>query len=317
MDRLIDAMDVRMSAFALLNISAGYRLFFNGSASPTVHFVLSGDGIFQFPDDTVLAVKTGDVVLLPPSCRKTIRTGNEPYIDVRTIDQCRAGLTGLLRVDAGPEPANLTILCGLIGLGVFGSYGLFAALRRPLCSGLHAIPVAQAAFALLRHEIAVPAIATQALAGSLMKACLILTVRQHLDELLAPYGILIEPSQERLRCTLVRVLECPGDPHSVVSLARDVGMSRTSFARVFKATFKMSPMAFVMKVRLHNAAKLLTTTDLPVKMVAASAGLTRSHFSRAFRAAYGQDPVTFRNAALQILSHRSVDGGQPMPNGDP
>ena len=54
-------------------------------------------------------------------------------------------------------------------------------------------------------------------------------------------------------------------------------------------------MDFVQKVRLRVAARLLTTTDLPIKVIANSIGYaSRSYFSRAFRAAYGADPKTFR-----------------------
>jgi AraC family transcriptional regulator, activator of mtrCDE len=56
-----------------------------------------------------------------------------------------------------------------------------------------------------------------------------------------------------------------------------------------------SPLGFVQRVRLWHAATLLSTTDLSVKVVAASVGYaSRSHFSRSFRAAYGVDPRTYR-----------------------
>lgn len=49
------------------------------------------------------------------------------------------------------------------------------------------------------------------------------------------------------------------------------------------------------KVRLRVAARLLVTTDLPVKVVAQSVGYAGpAPFSRAFRAAYGADPLAYR-----------------------
>ncbi len=50
------------------------------------------------------------------------------------------------------------------------------------------------------------------------------------------------------------------------------------------------------RVRLHHAAHLLSTTDLPIKIIASSVGYaSRSHFSRAFRDAYDTDPTTYRS----------------------
>jgi AraC-like DNA-binding protein len=72
------------------------------------------------------------------------------------------------------------------------------------------------------------------------------------------------------------------------------GMSRASFAERFAQAHEQTPMEFVQKVRLRIAANLLTTTDLPIKMILNSIGYTsRSSFSRAFRGVYGVYPKVF------------------------
>jgi AraC family transcriptional activator of mtrCDE len=109
----------------------------------------------------------------------------------------------------------------------------------------------------------------------------------------------------RLAPTVARVLRQPGAPTCLASMATDAGMSRSAFAAAFKAAFGQSPIEFVLKTRLHHAARVMATTELPVKVVAASTGFSsRSHFLRAFRAAYGQDPSAYRSARLQ-------DGAEP------
>jgi AraC family transcriptional regulator, activator of mtrCDE len=51
----------------------------------------------------------------------------------------------------------------------------------------------------------------------------------------------------------------------------------------------------VQRVRLRLGAQLLSTTDLPIKVIASSVGYSsRSCFLRAFRSAYGADPTAFR-----------------------
>ena len=77
-------------------------------------------------------------------------------------------------------------------------------------------------------------------------------------------------------------------------------MSRTSFSERFSEVFGQAPMDFVQRVRLRIAARLLSGTDLPVKVIAGSVGYaSRSSFSRAFEAIYGASPTDFRRFGSQ------------------
>jgi transcriptional regulator GlxA family with amidase domain len=68
----------------------------------------------------------------------------------------------------------------------------------------------------------------------------------------------------------------------------------------------MSPMEFVAKTRLHHAAEMLRSTNMPVKVIAASIGFSsRSHFSRAFRDGYGADPSSYRRNVGQAAAAHS------------
>ena len=157
------------------------------------------------------------------------------------------------------------------------------------------MPNVAAAFALLRAEVAAPGLGTRAMAGALMKLCLVLLVRRHFGRLAAESPLLASLGDTRLSGAVAAVLDAPAEPHTVASLAAAAAMSRSAFARTFQDAFAIAPMEFVARTRLHHAAELLRTTDLPVKVVAASIGFaSRSHFTRAFRRAYGSDPRRFR-----------------------
>lgn len=72
-------------------------------------------------------------------------------------------------------------------------------------------------------------------------------------------------------------------------------MSRSAFAREFKATLGVTPMEFVTRIRLNLARRLLISTVRPVEAIASEVGFSsRSHFSRLFSDHYGKDPSTFR-----------------------
>jgi AraC family transcriptional regulator len=72
-------------------------------------------------------------------------------------------------------------------------------------------------------------------------------------------------------------------------------MSRSAFARDFRATLGVTPMEFVTRIRLNLARRLLVSTVRSVEAIAPEVGFSsRSHFSRVFREHYGTDPSTFR-----------------------
>jgi transcriptional regulator GlxA family with amidase domain len=134
-----------------------------------------------------------------------------------------------------------------------------------------------------------------ALTSALMKACLVVLLRRHLQssrETGTPPALF---SDARIGRAIAAILDCPSANHSVTSLAREAGMSRSAFARDFRATLGVTPMEFVTRIRLNLARRLLVSTVRSVEAIAAEVGFSsRSHFSRVFRDHYGTDPSTFR-----------------------
>ena len=129
-----------------------------------------------------------------------------------------------------------------------------------------------------------------------MKQCLVVLLRQHFMRRSITSPLFTALQDQRLTHAVASIVEHPGGRHSLQELAAIAGMSRSSFTAHFAQVFGQSALDFVSKVRLRYAADLLTTTDLPVKVVANSVGYgSRSHFSRAFSVAYGVDPTTYRS----------------------
>jgi len=92
-----------------------------------------------------------------------------------------------------------------------------------------------------------------------MKQCLIVLLRQHLrrDGEISPLFAALH--DQRLARALVAVLDDPAARHTLESLARGAGMSRTPFAERFSQVFRQGPIDVVQKVRLRVAANLLAT----------------------------------------------------------
>ncbi|MBC8101914.1 MAG: AraC family transcriptional regulator [Cytophagales bacterium] len=76
------------------------------------------------------------------------------------------------------------------------------------------------------------------------------------------------------------------------------GVTPTHLARVLKAAARQTPTQYVNALRLDRAARLLTTTTLPVLDVAGECGFEQpSYFYRRFRAHFGTTPQAYRSAA--------------------
>lgn len=84
----------------------------------------------------------------------------------------------------------------------------------------------------------------------------------------------------------------------VDALARVAGLSRHHFSRLFAASEGMGPGEYLARLRLRQAVRLLQTTDMAIKNIAADCGFSdANYFSKAFRKAYGLSPQSLRSRA--------------------
>ena len=78
---------------------------------------------------------------------------------------------------------------------------------------------------------------------------------------------------------------------SVPEAAHACGMSRSTFDRAFVRVTGLGFATFALRCRLAGAARLLRSTDVPIKAIAYQFGFRHvSHFHRAFVAHYGLTP---------------------------
>jgi transcriptional regulator GlxA family with amidase domain len=92
------------------------------------------------------------------------------------------------------------------------------------------------------------------------------------------------------------IAEHPDRDLSVDRLAARAGMSPRNFARVFRAEVGCTPAAYVERVRVEHARRLLETASLSVEDVAAAAGFGSSEtLRRAFARRVGASPTEYRD----------------------
>jgi len=84
-------------------------------------------------------------------------------------------------------------------------------------------------------------------------------------------------------------------PIRVEDLARVTRLSTSHFSRAFKLSFRMSPHAYVIALRLARARSLMLESDEQMSQIAAACGFAdQAHFSRAFRRRVGCAPGIWR-----------------------
>ena len=219
-----------------------------------------------------------------------------PLGETRAADRFSLLGDGLITFTAGHGDRDILLVCGSISTAREGSPSLFDLLQTPLVAILPSDDAFRQAFDLMRTEVDKPRLGTQAMVEVLMKQCLIAVLRHHLLHDFTNSPLATALHDPRLARAVLAIAERPAAPHTVESLASLAGMSRTAFSDRFSRIYGQGPIDFVRQVRLGIAARLLQTTDMPIKVICASIGYTSpSYFSRAFRNTYGVDPTTFRS----------------------
>jgi AraC-like DNA-binding protein len=295
LDRLLRTLDVRLDAFGVCEIERGWRLSSSPMQSATLHYVLKGEGSLE-SDGLRVAIRPGDMIVVPVGADKSFTALGEQTREVAARDSCALRADGLASFQACGDQADLVIACAAVTATCAGS-GLFDGLCDPLVETVEGSQPFQAAFALMLEEFSRPGPGGVVLAEALMKQCLVLMLRRHVERLGATSPLLIHRLDSRLGKAINLMATAPAASYTLSTLAQAAGMSRSAFASRFREVYGNTPFEFLQAVRLRAGARLLKSAELPVEVVASTVGYSsRSHFSRAFRAAYGVDPSGYRRA---------------------
>jgi AraC-like DNA-binding protein len=100
-------------------------------------------------------------------------------------------------------------------------------------------------------------------------------------------------------------------PIRVEDLASVTQLSTSHFSRAFKLSFRVSPHAYIVALRLARARALMLGGDEQMSQIAAACGFAdQAHFCRAFRRKVGCAPGHWRRERRS----RSADAAEPSVN---
>jgi AraC family transcriptional regulator, alkane utilization regulator len=261
--------------------------------------------------DLKMPLFSGDFVLLtrssPFTVRDCLQTVPKHFGDLirREHIEHRLGL----RCDGGGAPADF--LCGGFCFEDEEDASLLAALPpaiRIQGEQSHAATWLKDTLKFMMQELASPEPGARSVINHLAHVLFIQAVRAHCaggigDDTGRWVRAMLDPD---LTPALSLMHMHPEEPWTVASLARQTGLSRSTFADKFAAAVGQPPMHYLLGCRMRKARDLLRDGRLGVKAVAAKAGYaTESAFSIAFKRIVGVAPGIYRKAVERVSDRES------------
>ncbi|MCX4905416.1 AraC family transcriptional regulator [Streptomyces sp. NBC_00878] len=270
------------------------------------HLIAEGTCWLRFAGQPPQQLVPGDVVLLPHGAAHHLAGRPEqaavPYAELEAAHP--AGREGI--IDLGGEGPVVRVVCGKFEYdGDASQHPVLSALPPVIhIPGTSADPELQGVIRLLVAETTQKRPGARAVAARLTDILFVQVLRAWLDTAgadprSAPQSWLMALRDPRIGAALALIHEAPQQPWTVESLARDVSMSRPAFARQFKQLVGVSPLAYLSRLRIALAARLLRDTDQLVSDIGEAVGYTSEFaFARAFARERGVPPGRYRRTAL-------------------
>lgn len=309
-DKIIDQLEASISTFALCEVRSDARFVLAEEDKTSIHYILAGNGVGWQVSGKDVDLTPHTIMIIPPRTSIAItcnRDGNwaTPEPDCSPLSE------GWIDIKVGSGEESVKLACAYLEARHMQTTGLFDYLHEPMILDIAADESMKEIYHRLLEEMAHPRPGTRAISELLMKQCLIEILRRQTDpdgEFTGPW--LAAVTNQPLGRAITAMLDHPEKPHSLQTLADTAGMSRTAFAEQFKGLTGRTPIDFLRELRLRQAIRLLTATDLPIKTIAARVGFaSRSYFSKAFKEFVGIDPINYRAHPVEFEPSLVATGG--------
>jgi AraC family transcriptional activator of mtrCDE len=303
LDNLVASLEVNVVALTECLVGLGSRLSFPAIDRAAIHYALKGHGRLAIVGVAPVPVRPHTLIIVPPGRPFCIE--GRPVGDTRTpLKTAEARMLSFNRNDTiqrfstGEEEPDIVIICGYFHASYGASIDLFATLRSPIVEQFDALDHLAHSLKVVLSEISSRKVGMRAMTAAALKQVFVTLLRRSLlstETWMERFCMLSDPQIARAFANMV---EIPGAPHSIQSLAQAANLSRSAFMQRFLCAFGQPPMVVLRQLRMRQAANLLTANSLSVDQVARAVGYSsRSSFTRAFRQAYGSEPDEHRPPA--------------------
>jgi AraC-like DNA-binding protein/mannose-6-phosphate isomerase-like protein (cupin superfamily) len=294
---MLEAIRVRSVVYCRSDLGAPWGFRVVQSPEPKFHLILSGTALLSIEPDDDVGVAAGDLVLLPQGSGHTMSdrsTSRVRHLD-RILQDHPVDVTGTMHY--GGRGHKTLLVCG--AFETTANKELLSWLPRHLVLDTATNGLGRWLDPMLelvrgdshrhRGEAAVLAKVADVFLTDVLRHYLVTT-----SDALPPDGY-AAGADPVIAEALTLMHGRPGEPWTIATLARQVGLSRSSFAARFRTAIHTSPIAYLARLRLAQAAGSLATSTRPLAAVARAAGYdNESSFSKAFARHYGEAPGQYR-----------------------
>lgn len=278
--------------FASVPGSAGFQVILQGSC-----WLLP-------PGAAPVHLRVGDVVFLPHGSGHTLADSPERLVAApvcgpgdHELHEAYASDSVDRSGDGGPATV---VLCGAYQLDPSRAHPLLQTLpdlvHLPAHPDRH--PELRSAVQLLAAELDDPRLGTDAVVPGLLDTLLLYILRIWFNGQPArgdTTGWAAALNDPPVTAAIHAIHRDPAAPWTVAKLAAEAGLSRAAFARRFAVLVGQPPLGYLTWWRMTTAARLLRTSDAPLRSIATQVGYTSEFaFAHAFKRTHGTAPGTYR-----------------------
>ena len=271
------------------------------------HIVIRGQCWIQLEgEQDGMYMSNGDLVIVPHGVSHKL--ADDPTTTTRPLQDVLEDVnyTGTGPLVYGGGGAGCCLVCGEFTFDALGSHPLLENLPGKLCVpgdvsyNTHWL---DSAIGFIGHEAARLEPGANAIINRLSEIMLIQVIRATLHAAKEPIPFLSAFTDPRINQVLSAIHDNPAGDWSVERLGRLANMSRSAFSNRFTELAHMTPLQYVIFVRLQKASRLLIETSTPLINVAETIGYqSEAAFSQAFKKQYGMRPGEFRRTHSQLAA---------------
>jgi len=306
---LLASLRVRSTVYCLSELRAPWGFEVDGANVPKFHLVLAGSSWLTLAGHEPIQLQTGDLVILSRGERHVM--SDEPGSPATSLDVIVAGhpLDHNGRLTYGGTGALTSLLCGGFVLDEPPPADLISLIPPVLQMDSRSADITtwlEPVFALMHQEADRDAPGAQAIFAKLADVFLSQALRTYLTG--AGQAGLLQRRQAidaPIGQALATLHDRPAVNWTLADLAGQAGMSRTLFTARFRAAVGESPIRYLARIRLGQAAWYLSTTRLSVEAIAYRTGYgTNAALSKAFKREFGVSPGGYREGKGTVVVMR-------------
>jgi AraC-like DNA-binding protein len=292
------SLGLKTEVYGRLELTAPWGVELDGAHPGYFHAVSRGSCWLEVARQRV-ALAAGDWIFLlggaPHALRDAPKTRARPLPEIYAAHGGRCG--GVLRYGGdGPQTTLISFSFGFQGTWLDPVLAALPAVLHAKGDGPLASRSVEPLIQLVAAEMEAGRPGHEIIATRLADVLFIHALRAHAEAFPAEAGGWLRALEDpQIGAVLRAIHERPGEPWTVEGMAKVGGMSRSTFAARFQRLVGEGPLAYLTRLRMHIAARMIAERRESLTSIAGAVGYeTDGAFGKAFKRHVGETPGAYR-----------------------